>query len=388
MLPEVLRDRLQLAAAEALEDGGVELIAAIDAIFANDIGLVASRNLLAFAVEVLSKIPNIDLRLRVGEHVVAILSSETTSFDEQDMRLRMILADAYIDSEQWTAGARMLQGVSLDSSQVRVEDQTKAEIWIKICRLYLEADDPVTGESYLNRVKALLHTIHDPYLHVTFQLSRARILDSQRRFLDAGAAYFDLYLNQSIDEEERERFLNKASVCTIMAPAGPQRSRLLARLYKDERLQQTRDFTILQNIYLNRLLPKAAVNNFAKDLDEHQLARLSGGSTVLEKAVIEHNLLSASYLYVNISIDRLAQILNLPMSKAENYASAMLQEKRLKGSIDQVDQVLDFCGDHEGFVEVEALNTIQRWNDALVDLAAATEAVATELPRLPQCTEA
>lgn len=44
------------------------------------------------------------------------------------------------------------------------------------------------------------------------------------------------------------------------------------------------------------------VTAFASTLKPHQMALLPDGSTVLSKAVMQHNLLSASKLYNNISV--------------------------------------------------------------------------------------
>jgi hypothetical protein len=44
------------------------------------------------------------------------------------------------------------------------------------------------------------------------------------------------------------------------------------------------------------------VGAFAATLKQHQMATLPDGSTVLSKAVMQHNLLSASKLYNNISV--------------------------------------------------------------------------------------
>lgn len=41
---------------------------------------------------------------------------------------------------------------------------------------------------------------------------------------------------------------------------------------------------------------------FAETLREHQKAQLPDGSTVLERSVMQHNMLSASKLYNNINI--------------------------------------------------------------------------------------
>lgn len=43
-------------------------------------------------------------------------------------------------------------------------------------------------------------------------------------------------------------------VCTILAKAGPQRSRVLANLYKDERTHVLQQFPFMEKVYLERIL--------------------------------------------------------------------------------------------------------------------------------------
>jgi hypothetical protein len=50
--------------------------------------------------------------------------------------------------------------------------------------------------------------------------------------------------------------LNNAISCTILAAAGPQRSRMLAQLYKDERSAKLSVFPFLEKVYLERILRK------------------------------------------------------------------------------------------------------------------------------------
>lgn len=50
--------------------------------------------------------------------------------------------------------------------------------------------------------------------------------------------------------------LNNAITCTILAAAGPQRSRMLSQLYKDERSAKLPVFPFLEKVYLERILRK------------------------------------------------------------------------------------------------------------------------------------
>lgn len=69
---------------------------------------------------------------------------------------------------------------------------------------------------------------------------------------------------------------------------------------------------------------------------------LFSGSTILERAVTEHNLLSASKLYNNITFEELGALLEIPPMKAEKIASQMITEGRMNGYIDQIDSIVHF----------------------------------------------
>ncbi|KAL9127804.1 MAG: hypothetical protein Q9217_003388 [Psora testacea] len=352
------------------------LTAFIDAILGETLGIVAARPLLASAVTAIKTLSSPEAKIEVGTHALRALESRGVSFEEQDAELRYALADAYEAREDWLESAKVLQGIQLESSQRRIDDHEKVGTWIRICRLYLEDDNTTTAETYLNRAKNSLYKVDDLVLKINFQLSRARILDSQKKFLEASSAYHSISFIPSIDEEERLKTLSMAITCAVLAPAGPQRSRCLAKLYKDERATQVQEFGILEKMFLDRLLSTEEVDKFAAGLSPHQLAKTADGSTVLAKAVVEHNLLSASRLYSNIGVNELGVLLGLDAEKAEEYASAMLQQGRLSGRIDQIDGVIFFDGRH-GLQAVG--KELRKWDGKVQGVAEEVERVASML---------
>lgn len=130
--------------------------------------------------------------------------------------------------------------------------------------------------------------------------------------------------------------------CAVLAGAGPQRSRSLATLYKDERTHHLSSFSILEKTYLERVIRPSEVSEFVASLRPHHLARLADNTTVFDRAIIEHNLLSASKIYNNIALDELAVLLNVSAEQAEQVAARMISENRMVGSIDQLEQLILF----------------------------------------------
>lgn len=369
---------------DAGNTSAADLNAIIDSVLGETLGIVTARPLLNTTIQAIGSRKSTNDRIVAGAHALQALEPRVVSFEEQDAMIREILADAYQENDDFQEAAKMLSGIQLESSQRTVSDDSKVKTWIRICRLYLEEDDTTSAEAYLNRAKNLLYKVQSQELNLQFQLSQARIMDARRRFLDASQAYHNFSFSPILEEGERLRALSSSIICAILAPAGPQRSRTLAKLYKDERAPQMDEFGILEKMFLNRLLSPTEVSKFADRLAPHQLAQTADGSTVLAKAVTEHNLLSASQLYENIAITELGSLLGLAPAKAEEYAARMLEQSRLTGRIDQIDGVLFFDG-REGnsgkSIGGQANGTVQRdlrtWDFKVQGIAEEVERVAS-----------
>lgn len=132
-------------------------------------------------------------------------------------------------------------------------------------------------------------------------------------------------------------------------------------------------------MFLGRILRSDEIKDFEGTLKQHQLAKISlsssdrvassfddsdsssndpsipiskrtGPSTVLDRAVMEHNLLASSKIYDNISFRGLGALLDLAPAAAETMARKMIEQGRLKGTIDQVERLIwfDDSGDEDG----------------------------------------
>lgn len=361
------------------DDLAANLVAYVSSILSDNVGVIHSRPLLSNFVDVFRKLEDNNVKLTAGPEIVQLLLPKLVSFEQQDSDFKFILADAYEADEDFTNSAKTLQVITLDSSQRSVSDDQKAKVWMRICRCYLEEDDSTNAITYLNRVKQLIYNVTDQETRLQFQLSQARISDSMRAFLDASAAYYALSNESVIDEEERLQTLSAAITCAVLAPAGPQRGRQLGKLYKDDRSADVPEYSILEKIFLDRLLSPSEVSAFAAGLKDHQLAKTSDGSTVLDKAVLEHNLLAISRLYQNISIASLGALLGTDGDRAEAYAAGMIESARLSGSIDQIEGVIHF-NNKEGGQDAAAMN-LRAWDANVQGLAEEVERVTTMLQR-------
>lgn len=351
------------------------------------IGLLITKTILSELVELiknqLSEIDQIDFKRKLLESVLdqPDLCGRTVRFEEQISGLRESLAILLEEQEEWSEAARALQGIPLEGAHRNVSEEYRLNTYIRIVRLLLEDDNAVTAESYLNRASLLISESNDEATVLAFKLSQARILDSKRKFEEASKKYHEISFTANLAEEERESCLSAAVVCGVLAPAGPNRTRLLTSLFRDERSVNLPDFKILSKMVLGQIIKSHEMVEFEKRLKPHQLAKLPmmmevsedeeqeeedradegdrdgdskmrepiksrrlkrGPENVFDRAVMQHNLLAASKIYTCISFRGLGTLVGLGPTAVELMARTMIQENRLKAQIDQVDRLITF----------------------------------------------
>ncbi|CAH7682511.1 hypothetical protein PPACK8108_LOCUS15455, partial [Phakopsora pachyrhizi] len=174
-------------------------------------------------------------------------------------------------------------------------------------------------------------------------------------------------------------------VCAILAKAGPAWARILRDLYMDNRTRELPNFAILSKMFYDQLIRPDELVEFKKTLKTHHLAKLNnslaildeeddddnsnsnddedqrmivgedgksclrkeqalrdGQETVLDQSIIQHNLLSTSKLYRNISFRALGKYLGLKPFVVESMVRVMIQENLLRAKINQVNGFIDF----------------------------------------------
>ncbi|KAF2324545.1 hypothetical protein GH714_015161 [Hevea brasiliensis] len=290
------------------------------AVLSDDVPLVVSRQLLQTFAQELGRLEP-ETQKEIAHYTLAQIQPRVVSFEEQVLIIREKLAELYESEQQWSKAAQMLSGIDLDSGMRVIDDTFRLSKCVQIARLYLEDDDAVNAEAFINKASFLVSNSQHEVLNLQYKVCYARILDLKRKFLEAALRYYDISQieKRQIGDESFGTSSLAAVTCTILAAAGPQRSRVLATLYKDERCSKLKIYPILQKVYLERILRKPEIDAFAEELKAHQKALLPDNFTVLDRAMIEHNLLSASKLYSNISFDELGTLLGIPPNKVQFY---------------------------------------------------------------------
>ena len=215
----------------------------------------------------------------------------------------------------------------------------------------------------MTKAGTVVESIQKPEDHTAlilrYKSTYARVLDANRKFLQAASRYHDLSQSATdmIDADDLVNMLGRATTCAILAASGAQRRRILGLVYKDTRLSQLDGLqgfethsTILRKMFLNQVIQPEELVKFESSLAEHQKATMGDGLTIMERAVIEHNMVAVGKLYKSIYFAQLGKVLGVSAEKAEKIAANMIMENSLSGSIDQVDGILNFSKEEEGHI--------------------------------------
>ena len=303
----------------------------------------------------------------------------STTFDEADYMLRNALFNWMCECERYHEGATVLAMVNLDSQTRPFDEEEKADIYIKCAEACLAEDASVDAEVMANKASVLMNAINKPELMLRYKVTHARVLDSNRKFLDAAMKYYDVSKveNDDVDASDLMELLGKAVTCTLLAKAGPQRSRFMGLLYKDERVQglehvagMSSHAAVLAKMYTEQFLQAEELSTFEASLKPHQQATTSEGYTIIEKAMMEHNVHAAGKIYDNIHVSELGHLLKMSPQQAEKMAAKMISEGRLRASIDQVEGLLEFEEDND---------PIKSWDERIEDVCTEVSNCVTTL---------
>jgi len=238
--------------------------------------------------------------------------------------------------------AQALNSFNFEKGQCSAGYADQVAWYLDTAEFYLDADMAGQASQQVKKAQKLIGDVPDKKeLQTRFKLSFARVLDAERKFLEAAGRYIQISQAADLKEENIIEALKRSVLCAVLAPAGPRRSRTLAMLYSDERTHLLPSFPMLEKMFKGRIIRTREVESFKSLLMEHQKV-VNKGQSLLQQAVTEHNLLAASQIYRNIHLTQLGVLLDLEPAKAEKLAWTMIEQGRMKGVIDQVEGYVEF----------------------------------------------
>lgn len=321
--------------------------------------------------------------VNVMVRTLAHLPATVPNAADNTLRQKLFEARIHADEADYAGAARILAGMRMEDdheSIYYVPPVEKADIFVKIAECFLAEDEIAESDAAVNKAGTAVEAIPNKEEHMALLLryksTTARVLDANRKFLQAASRYHELSQSATdlIDADELLQMLGRAATCAILAPSGPQRQRMLGHLYRDTRLKQLDSLTdfsthamIVRKMFRRQVLQPAELTQLKATLAPHQKAVMGDGLTILERGVVEHNMLAVSHTYQSIYLSELALILGVDERRAEKIASSMILEGSLHGSMDQV----------EGLVEFESEEPpMQVWDRSLMSFCGQVSRVA------------
>eukprot|EP00008_Paramoeba_atlantica_P014314 CAMPEP_0201491786 /NCGR_PEP_ID=MMETSP0151_2-20130828/31212_1 /ASSEMBLY_ACC=CAM_ASM_000257 /TAXON_ID=200890 /ORGANISM="Paramoeba atlantica, Strain 621/1 / CCAP 1560/9" /LENGTH=431 /DNA_ID=CAMNT_0047878305 /DNA_START=135 /DNA_END=1430 /DNA_ORIENTATION=- len=271
-----------------------------------------------------------------------VLVEQFGDIDSEEMHdLRRVVAKELENRQSWSQAASTLEGIDIKG---RIKEELSVEVchhFAVISNFYLKAGMVQEAEQAINQCSQYLPKPNPVFYTDTW----AKIHGHKHDFIKA--AICNIHLMQSADQGNKGvsntalGYLEEAAICALLAPAGSHRLRILGTICKDERSDRLPFNSLLKKTYSERIITSKEKQDFRNHLRPHQQAG-SDGVDVLDKACIEHNILSAGNIYNNISFSELGLLLGLDKHTAEQIAARMIMEDRLTGFLDQIEGLLYF----------------------------------------------
>ena len=173
----------------------------------------------------------------IANYALLSIKNCPINLDEANYILRDHLFTYYVQCGQFSDAAQILAGVNVDSTTKVFTDEEKADIYIKCAEAYLEDDQAIDAEVFMNKASPFMQNITTWILNLRYKATLARVLDANRKFLEAAIRYYELSVlsHESLVADELVALYVKSIVCSVLGRPSVQRTRLLSLLSQDAR---------------------------------------------------------------------------------------------------------------------------------------------------------
>lgn len=312
-------------------------------------------------------------------HIVSTLG-ELPPPMEPSLALAVIEAVGQFAHNNFSANKNVRNAMGMVQRCRLVDVENKAHCMLRdtlVAELQVASGD-LMAERHLDQTPPLAdipsseYRVRSRYLTVV-----AVILEGKRRFLDAATKY---YAAAKTSQLFASKVLPKAFVCAVLAPQSERQKSILKQLAADEcRKYLGSSAAIVQRTHKHQLLRKAEADTIKSLGTPSQNASINNsGRSLLDVAIIRHNIHAVAAVYYNITIDELAAALGISEDDTEGEVHSMILSGLLAASIDQGNGLIAF--------QADAAAPLREWDETIntvcVDVAAVADAIERECPTL------
>ncbi|KAH8083825.1 hypothetical protein JL720_8062 [Aureococcus anophagefferens] len=275
------------ALAASSDVGGLQ--ATLTHLLSDAVPQVVSRNVVAHFARAVAAVAPPERLESICSWAVAAIQPQKQSFEDADHALRHALYDCYLAEGSYKEAACTLGGIDVETCSKPYADLDKAALYVKIAETFLEDDESVDAETYVNRASGLMHAVDGKVhwaLQLRYRVTLARTLDARRKFLDASMRYYELSQarHEEVNQDDLLALLSKAVTCALLGNAGPQRSRILGcstrtSAWRRRWSSRTRQGdALLKRMFTGQVVRTPEIAAFTATLLPHQKALLGTAS--------------------------------------------------------------------------------------------------------------
>ncbi|TMS34125.1 hypothetical protein L596_001771 [Steinernema carpocapsae] len=298
---------------------------------------------------------------RLGHRLLKVFQSRMYSFEAYATNIWLRLAEIYEVEEKFVEAAQMLGSIPIETGTRPYSAEMKFRTYLRIAENYLQAGEIGQASHNLKRASFLQTAAGCEELNTRYKFISVEILDRSGKFIDAAQRYYQFSMLPTLTRTEKEDYLTKAINCTVLATPSQKKTNLLTALCKDDRCASLPTFAVINKMFKKMIIHPCELEFFEANLKDHQKKSV-GGSSMLQKAIVEQNMLAASQLYKNVSFDVLGKMLGINADRAQILAAEMIVDGKFQATIDQVDGYIYFNDHASGYVDQRVQQTFDQVN--------------------------
>jgi len=138
-------------------------------VVSEDTPVIISRQMLQLFATGISTLP-VDLHKDIAQYTLNKVQPRVVTFEEQVTVIRENLAEIFQQEQQFLQAAQILEGIP-DTGHRFHDTEYKFKIYVKIAQLYLEEDEEIRANSFLNKASYLVSSVNDGEWKLRYRVS-------------------------------------------------------------------------------------------------------------------------------------------------------------------------------------------------------------------------
>lgn len=310
-------------------------------------------------------------RLPIYESLVETFTPPTALISDALTDAALHLAEIFEGREMFGRALETLHilqtdVVTHDFADEAALDAFRVQLNTRIARDCLEIGDCATAEAHLTRISPLLNGLADQTLAIEAQRTAVRVMVRVGRWLEAASKLLLLDDPSSYCE---------LVLYALLASTTPFKGSLLEKINARGDILSSIENTALLPVFLkmhdHRLLYESEHHKLLEYATQHNRQGLEDGywADELTRSIVENNLVAASRVFANITLQTFTEMLGLEKSSVESLAAEMIRSDRLSASIDDITKTVQFT---------EA-KPLEQWQDHVADSCAMLDRIAEDI---------